>query len=190
MARFTNCRRLLLDDDAAGILNYANKIDFIEMKTFFLFLMLALLSMQLPAVSQNAVAAEPESVAVPSGSGSITIRITGLRSSDGNLSVALFNAKKGFPGKYERAIKKTSTPAAGSEHVVAFSDVPFGTYAVAVRHDENGNGKLDSNFLGMPKEGVGTSNNPKSKFGPPSFKDASFVLDHDAVELTINLRYL
>ncbi|WP_245153538.1 DUF2141 domain-containing protein [Chlorobaculum sp. 24CR] len=160
------------------------------MKTFFLFLMLALLSMPLPAVSQNAVAEEPEKIEAPAGVGSITVRITGLRSSDGNLYVALFNAKKGFPGKFDRAIRKTQIPASGAEHVVVFGDAPFGVYAVAVQHDENGNGKLDSNFLGMPKEGVGTSNNPKSKFGPPSFDDASFVLDKKTMELNVNLRYL
>ena len=151
---------------------------------------MALLSLQLPAASRNAVAAEPVKAEIPAGNGAITIKITGLRSANGNLLVALFNAKKGFPGKYENAVKQTSITAAGSEHVAVFSDVPFGTYAVAVRHDENANGKLDTNFLGMPKEGVGTSNNPKSKFGPPSFDDAAFTLDHRAMELNVNLRYL
>jgi len=158
-------------------------------RSLWLFIV-ALLSMQLPVVPQDVNAAEPERVEIPAGAGAITVRITGLRSSEGNLSVALFNAKKGFPGKYERAVRKARIPAAGAEHVVVFGDVPYGTYAVAVQHDENGNGKLDTNFLGMPKEGVGTSNNPKSKFGPPSFDAASFVLDRKSVELTVNLRYL
>jgi uncharacterized protein (DUF2141 family) len=160
------------------------------MKRSLWIVIIALLSMQLPAVSQTVKAAEPATFEIPAGSGTITVKITGLRSADGNLSLALFNAKKGFPGKYERAIRKAQISAAGSQHVVVFDDVPYGTYAVAVQHDENANGKLDANFLGMPKEGVGTSNNPKSKFGPPSFDDASFVLDKKAMELTINLRYL
>ncbi|MGC8774318.1 MAG: DUF2141 domain-containing protein [Chlorobaculum sp.] len=160
------------------------------MKRAFWIAIIALLSMQLPAVWQTVKAAEPEPLEIPSGSGTITVKITGLRSTGGNLSLALFNAKKGFPGKYERAVRKAQISAAGSLHVVVFDDIPYGTYAVAVQHDENANGKLDANFLGMPKEGVGTSNNPKSKFGPPSFDDASFVLDKTAMELTINLRYL
>lgn len=160
------------------------------MKSVLLFLSLIMMSLQLPVALQNVIAAEAENVAVPAGTGTITIRIAGLRNTNGNLSVALFDAKKGFPGKFENAIRKTVVPAAGNEHVVAFSDVPFGRYAVAVRHDENGNGKLDANILGMPKEGVGTSNNPKSKFGPPSFDDAAFVLDRDTRELVVNLRYL
>ncbi|WP_226986776.1 DUF2141 domain-containing protein [Chlorobaculum tepidum] len=160
------------------------------MKRAFWIVIIALLSMQFPAVWQTVKAAEPEMLAIPAGSGAITVRITGLRSTNGNLSVALFNAKKGFPGKYERAVRRAKIPAAGSEPLVVFGDIPYGTYAVAVQHDENANGKLDANFLGMPKEGVGSSNNPKSKFGPPSFDDASFVLDKKTMELTINLRYL
>ncbi|AOS83401.1 hypothetical protein BIU88_04130 [Chlorobaculum limnaeum] len=145
---------------------------------------IALLSLHLPSASKYVIAAEA------AGSGTITIRIAGLRNTNGNLSVALFDAKKGFPGKFENAIRKAVVPAAGTEHFAVFGDVPFGRYAVAVRHDENGNGKLDTNILGMPKEGVGTSNNPKSKFGPPSFDDAAFLLDSDSRELVVNLRYL
>jgi uncharacterized protein (DUF2141 family) len=160
------------------------------MKPFVLFCAVLALCVCLPSGTPSVIAAEPEIVAVPAGVGSIRIRITGLRNTDGNLSVALFNVKKGFPGKFDRAFMKTLVPAAGTEHVVVFDHVPYGSWAVAVRHDENGNGKLDANFLGMPKEGVGTSNNPKSKFGPPSFDDAAFTLDGSTMELLINLRYL
>jgi len=160
------------------------------MKPFYLLFALALLSLQLPVASQNVIAAETEVAVVPAGSGAITVKITGLRNTNGTLSVALFNVKKGFPGKYERALRKTDVTASGVEHVVVFNDVPYGTYALAVRHDENANGKLDANFLGMPKEGVGTSNNPRSRFGPPSFDDAAFTLDRNIMELTVNLRYL
>jgi uncharacterized protein (DUF2141 family) len=159
-------------------------------KPLFLLLTLALLPLQLPVASRNAFADEPVKVEIPAGNGAIRVTVAGLRNTDGNLSVALFNVKKGFPGKYEKALRKIDVPAAGAEHVVVFDNVPYGLYAVAVRHDENGNGKLDTNILGMPKEGVGTSNNPKSRFGPPSFEDASFTLDKSTMELTVNLRYL
>lgn len=123
-------------------------------------------------------------------SGRITVIINGLRNENGNLSCAVFNEKNGFPGKFEKAFMQTVAPAAGAAHVVVFEKVPYGTYAVAVRHDENGNGRLDTNFIGMPKEGVGTSNNPRTRFGPPSFKDASFVFDKSDLEITLNIRYL
>ncbi|NTW52996.1 MAG: DUF2141 domain-containing protein [Chlorobiaceae bacterium] len=122
--------------------------------------------------------------------GKITVTVNNLRSSNGDLVVALFNSKQGFPGKLNSAIRKTVVSAEGTLHEVVFNDVPYGTWAVTVQHDENRNGKLDSNFLGMPKEGVGTSNNPRSKFGPPSFDSASFTVDKGETELAINLRYL
>lgn len=132
--------------------------------------------------------------ALPEGktvqTGRIKVRVLDLRSDKGDLDLALFNAKKGFPGKTEMALRKAVIPAAGEEHVFVFENVPFGAYALTVRHDENRNGKLDTNFLGMPKEGVGTSNNPHKLMGPPSFDDARFVLDREETELVIRLRYL
>jgi uncharacterized protein (DUF2141 family) len=169
---------------------YYNTNNLIVMKPFSLFLLAFLSFTALPSTVATVCAAEQEQVAVPAGTGAITVRISGLRNTNGNLSVALFNTKEGFPGKFDRAFMKTVVPASGSEHVVVFDTVPFGSYAVAVRHDENANGKLDANFLGMPKEGVGTSNNPRSRFGPPSFKDASFLFDQSSIELNVNLRYL
>ena len=53
-------------------------------------------------------------------------------------------------------------------------DVAPGDYAVSVFHDENSNGKLDRNFMGMPKEGVGKSNDAAGHFGPPKYDDARF----------------
>ena len=70
-----------------------------------------------------------------------------------------------------------------------FEDIPRGTYALAVVHDENMNGKLDTNLLGMPKEGYGFSNDAKALFGAPSFSAASFPYDGQNLELTISLNY-
>lgn len=71
-----------------------------------------------------------------------------------------------------------------------FEDIPSGSYALVVLHDENMNGKLDTNWLGIPKEGYGFSNNAKpAAFHAPSFSDASFVYDGKTLDLTITLRY-
>ena len=56
--------------------------------------------------------------------------------------------------------------------------------------DENGNGKLDTNFIGMPKEGVGASNDAAGKFGPPKFDDARFNYKAGRSVMTIHIRYL
>jgi uncharacterized protein (DUF2141 family) len=144
----------------------------------------------LVSINSLAFAEDNEQIARSTGNGRIAVVIGGLRNEAGNLSVALFNEQKGFPGKYENAYMKILVPAAETSHTVVFENIPSGTYAIAVRHDENGNGKLDTNFLGMPKEGVGTSNNPRTRFGPPSFKDSSFVFDRSDMEIQINVRYL
>jgi uncharacterized protein (DUF2141 family) len=65
-----------------------------------------------------------------------------------------------------------------------------GTYAIAVYHDENSNGKLDSNFIGIPREGVGFSNNAKGHMGPPKFDAAAFRFSGGALELKIVVAYL
>lgn len=132
----------------------------------------------------------PEHLQKPEASGGIRVRILDLRNHDGEIMLLLFNGKKGFPGKEQYVFRKASIPAAGNPPIFKFEHIPLGSYALSVRHDENGNGKLDTNFIGMPKEGVGTSNNPRTRFGPPSFDDAKFLLDGDEKELVIHMRYL
>jgi uncharacterized protein (DUF2141 family) len=70
-----------------------------------------------------------------------------------------------------------------------FLDIPPGTYALAVIHDEDMNGKLDTNWLGVPTEGYGFSNDAKAWLSAPAFSAASFQYDGQNLELTISLRY-
>lgn len=70
-----------------------------------------------------------------------------------------------------------------------FVDLPPGSYAVALFHDENDNGRLDKRF-GIPTEGFGFSNNPHLWFGPPSFKAARVALTAGRVDETVRLTYL
>jgi len=81
----------------------------------------------------------------------------------------------------------------GADDAGALNSIKVGcarTVAVSVFHDENGNGKLDRNFIGMPKEGVGASNDAVGTLGPPKFDDARFSYKGGAQSLTIHLRYL
>ena len=73
---------------------------------------------------------------------------------------------------------------------VTFEGVPFGTYALKVFHDENDNGKLDTNFVGMPKEAFGFSNDAMGRFGPPDFDAASFELGQPELLLEIRAQGL
>jgi uncharacterized protein (DUF2141 family) len=136
-----------------------------------------------------ALCAVPSSVKAQNPVGRIEVRIENVRSSNGSVGVALFNTNKGFPDKNTMALEGLSV-SANKRCEVVFEDVPFGTYAVSVLHDENGNGKMDKGFLGIPKEGFGTSNNPEIKMGPPSFTDSSFNLESKGLTLNIIMKYL
>jgi uncharacterized protein (DUF2141 family) len=74
--------------------------------------------------------------------------------------------------------------------VCEFAGVAPGPYAVSVVHDENSNGRLDTNFIGIPREGAGASNNAKGHFGPPKFDAASFRYAGGQLELKIAITYL
>lgn len=70
-----------------------------------------------------------------------------------------------------------------------FEDIPPGTYAMAVIHDENMNGKLDTNSVGIPTEGYGFSNDARGVVGGPSFSAASFRYNGRGLDLTMSLHY-
>ena len=121
--------------------------------------------------------------------GSITVNITDINKLDGMLGVSLYNAKQGFPGKHELAFANELKKITSTQDKVVFNNIPYGTYAVSIIHDANSNGKLDTNFFGIPKEGVGVSNNPKIGMGGPKYKDSEFTLDKKQLDLTIPMRY-
>jgi uncharacterized protein (DUF2141 family) len=111
----------------------------------------------------------------------LTINITGLSSNKGNVLVALYDKKeaflkKSFKGGIVKIIDKQTT--------YIFKDIPKGEYAVSFFHDENNNNKMDTNFIGIPKEDYGFSNNTKGFIRPPKYNDAKFQLTKNK---TINL---
>jgi uncharacterized protein (DUF2141 family) len=119
----------------------------------------------------------------------IHVEVSGIRNSTGNIACALFESPVGFPIEFLRsATHVIATKIRKTEAGCDFVDIPPGTYAIAVVHDENMNGKLDSNWLGIPTEGYGFSN-AATGFGEPSFTDASFRYDGQRVDLTIGLHY-
>ena len=140
--------------------------------------LLLLGAVSLPAQAQEA----------NTGKGVIRVTVGNLRNTQGLVGVALFDTKQGFPDKPEKAIEGHSVQA-GDQCVVVFANVPYGTYAVSVLHDENSNGKMDKNFIGIPKEGFGTSNNPKIRRGPPSFTESSFNLENNELAMKIDMNY-
>jgi uncharacterized protein (DUF2141 family) len=119
--------------------------------------------------------------------GTINVEISGVEDPKGLMSIGLYSKEKGFPDD-GKEYKGTDVKVTGQTVVYTFKDVPFGTYAIAVFHDTNSNGKLDKNFLGIPKEGYAFSNNVFGTFGPPAFKDAFFGLAGSKM-IKIKIRY-
>ncbi|MEM6959050.1 MAG: DUF2141 domain-containing protein [Myxococcota bacterium] len=118
----------------------------------------------------------------------VRIRIEGIRNSDGLVACALFDQAGPFPGDKERAAHGEALPAEAGVMEFVFFDVTPGRYAVSVLHDENSNGRLDTNLLGMPKEGYGISNGAFRRFGPPRFEEAALHV-HPGDEVRIVVRY-
>ena len=122
--------------------------------------------------------------------GSIRVLVSGLRSDKGQILCALYASAEGFPKKSEKALAHAKGKISQKQATCEFSTVAPGTYAVSVFHDENSNGRLDTNFIGMPKEGVGASNNASGHMGPPKFEAAAFQFAGGVLELKITIRCL
>jgi len=120
----------------------------------------------------------------------IHVEIAGLRNESGHVLCALYSSPEGFPKNGDRAVGHAKSEISHGHAICEFSGFGVGKYAVSVFHDENSNGKLDSNFLGIPREGVGASNNAKGHFGPPKFDAAAFQFAGGRLDLKITITYL
>ncbi len=118
----------------------------------------------------------------------LTVEITELRNNKGRVAVALFDSEDAFP-EQERALRGKLAKIANKRAQVSFSGLKPGTYAIAVLHDENENDEMDFNFVGMPLEGYGFSNDASAMFGPPSFEAASFEVGARSGKKRIKTRY-
>ncbi len=120
----------------------------------------------------------------------IHVKILDIRNSTGAVACALFESPTGFPTEYLHAATNIMIIKVRDKQARCdFEDIPPGTYALAVVHDENMNGELDANWLGIPTEGYGFSNDAKALLGAPTFSAASFPYDGKNLALTISLNY-
>ncbi len=119
---------------------------------------------------------------------SLTVVVNGVKPG-GTLYVSLFNQPDGYPTDPDKAYKKDMKKVSSKQERFVFKGIPFGTYAVSVWHDENDNGKMDTNLIGIPREGTGASNDAKGRMGPPRFPDASFKVESKTHSITINMNY-
>ena len=126
-----------------------------------------------------------------SSGGRIEAAVSGVSNAPGMVGCALFSSAAGFPLESDRpSVKIMRVAPAGGAAMCVFENVPPGVYAMAVVHDTNGNGRADTNFLGMPTEGVGVSNNVMPRMSTPTFDANKFsVAAGQVTRLAISLRY-
>ena len=120
----------------------------------------------------------------------IVVRISNLRNDSGNVVAELYPNDPANFLKGRARIERAFQPAVGQGTVDVCLTAPRpGTYAVAVYHDENANIKFDKNWIGLPVEGYGFSNNPTIFLGPPAFEEAKFEALEGSTIITVELKY-
>jgi uncharacterized protein (DUF2141 family) len=116
------------------------------------------------------------------------VTIRGTHSADGYLYVALFSKPDGFPdGDYSAQHMKLK--AADQTLTAVFDGLVPGIYAVGAYHDENNNGRLDTDFIGYPTEGYALSNGIRAVFSRPRFIDAAFAVGGEDAHVTLRIKY-
>ena len=132
------------------------------------------------------VAADPPA---PRGGATLTVEVEGLKDDRGKVHASLYASEDGFPTRPEKAFRQVDVKIEGGRARVVFEGIPPGGYAVAAYHDENGDGKLDTGFLGIPSEGLASSNDAKGFMGPPSFEKARVEVGPGENRITVRVSY-
>ena len=114
----------------------------------------------------------------------LTVLISDIKAAQGNVMVAVYTAD----GFLKKPVKGSGAAADTAGNTIVFKDLPEGDYALAVYHDANGNGKMDSNMMGIPTEDYAFSNNAVGKMGPPSYATAKFSLPAAGASVRVSLK--
>jgi len=126
-------------------------------------------------------------VTMPSNAADLMVTVEQVRNSKGEIRFSIFNVPSQFPQGDE--LDSKDVPAQLGFVTVQFNNLIPGTYAIAIHHDENSDGEMNTNFIGLPKEGYGFSNNAKVNFSPPAFEAAAFTLDAGVKSIRLRVVY-
>jgi uncharacterized protein (DUF2141 family) len=120
--------------------------------------------------------------------GDLTIIISGLRSEAGDIKIGLFNSEDSWKSKKEK-FKGATISIKNQKAEWVIKNIPYGEYAIKFFHDENGDDKINTNFIGMPTETYGFYMSGNCKYIPPSFNKAKFMFKskNQTIEIKLNL---
>jgi uncharacterized protein (DUF2141 family) len=155
------------------------KINEIKMKTLSIFIVVFFTVFNSLSVAQN----KPD---IPK-TGILKVVVSGLENNEGDVKIGLYNSEESYNGKTEK-FKGAILRIDDQKTIWIVNDIPFGTYAIKVFHDEDSDDEIDTNFLGIPTESYGFSNNTMGLFGPPDFDDAKFLTNSDTTNIEIILK--
>jgi uncharacterized protein (DUF2141 family) len=127
---------------------------------------------------------------VAASASQLTVTIDGLKNTRGNICLSLFSQAEGFPSQADRAVALQCIAARDLADGVTFEGLNPGNYAIAVFHDANADGKLNTGVFGIPKEGFGFSRNPGIKTRAPRFNETAFALSTPTAQVQIQMKYL
>jgi uncharacterized protein (DUF2141 family) len=127
-------------------------------------------------------------VYVKAQSHSLSVHIQNANSDQGKILVLVFNQKEGFPDAVDKAFKNYVLTPKNKQAQLVIENLSLGEYAISVFHDEDGNGVMNTNLIGLPQEKYGFSNNPKIFFGPPSFDKAAVQIgtEHRSIKIQLH----
>ena len=118
--------------------------------------------------------------------GQLTVVIRGLESDEGKVKIGLFDSKESYSSG-EKPFRGFLVAINDKKAECTFKEILYGTYAIKVYQDKNVNGELDTNFIGIPKEPYGFSNNARGRFGPAKWDDAQFFFTAESMSIEITV---
>lgn len=147
--------------------------------------MIKLVFLTLIILSFSALAGEDERT--NNATGTLIIGFVGFKSNEGYVKVALANSIQNYKN-HKNPFRGLTIGIQQNSATAIMEDIPFGEYAVKAFHDEDANDDLTTNFLGIPIEDYGFSNNARGMFGPPGWDNAKFKLDKDTLRIEITIK--
>lgn len=138
------------------------------------------------AIALLLLIAAPHAPARDTRTGRLIVTVNNLRSDSGEVRIALFNSPETHLKDSFRSEKIAPT---NRRCVFVLDQLPYGEYTFAIYHDENANGRMDKNFLGMPREGYAFSRDTRVSFGPPSYKKCMLKLEASELSVAVEINY-